>query len=396
MREIRVLAMLEAHSVSGSAKAVLEFAKEAAHGHPGLPKIGLSILTFDRGQGANSLTRAVRDIGAPLDIVFERRRFDSNVIPQLRAAVKNRRADVIWSNSVKSHFLVRLAGLNRSCRWVAFHHGYTTTDIKMRIYNRLDLWSLRAADRVLTVCRPFAEQLQRRGVQPNRIQIQHMPIRPFPAVSSEEIREVRNKLDLDSASRLLLSIGRLSKEKGHVDLVRAFARLREQKSLGSLRLALVGEGPERERIMKLCHQFGLEKVVTLTGHLDNVAPYYAIANLFVLPSHTEGSPNVLIEAMAAGVPVVATSVGGVPELARHERDAILTPKRNVPALAAGIARVLGDDSLHRRLKSAGLEILSRNTPREYYRSVVLALDEGACERQSACGTETINATGETA
>src|ERR1700688_2575611 len=113
MNNIRVLAMLEASTISGSAKAVLEFAKEAAHGHPGLPKIDLSILTFDRGHGENSLTKAVRETGTPLDIVYERRRFDTNVIHQLRSFLAKRRVDLIWSNSVKSHFLVRWAGLNR-------------------------------------------------------------------------------------------------------------------------------------------------------------------------------------------------------------------------------------------------------------------------------------------
>src|ERR1700751_2190478 len=134
MDKIHVLAMIEAHSVSGSAKSVLEFVKEAAHKHRrSLPQIELSILTFDRGQGETYLTKVIRDIGTPLDIIFERRRFDTGVIPQLRAAVENRRADIIWSNSVKSHFLVRWAELNRSRRWVAFHHGYTTTDTRMRI-----------------------------------------------------------------------------------------------------------------------------------------------------------------------------------------------------------------------------------------------------------------------
>src|SRR5579863_3539020 len=112
MNEIRILAMLEANNVSGSAKAVLEFAKEAAHEYSGFPKIDLSILTFDRGQGENCLTKAIRDMGTPLDIVFERRRFDANVIPELRSLAAKRRADLIWTNSVKSHFLVRWAGLN--------------------------------------------------------------------------------------------------------------------------------------------------------------------------------------------------------------------------------------------------------------------------------------------
>ncbi len=298
MRNIRVLAMLEAHSITGSAKAVLEFAKEAAHGHSCLPKVELSIVTFSRGQGEDSLTMAIRNLGVPHDIVAERGRFDRDIIPQLVSLVESRSADLIWSNSVKSHFLVRFAGLHRQCAWVAYHHGYTTTDLKVRLYNELDRWSLRAADRVVTVCRPFGGQLQRNGVQPNRIRIQQMPIRPFAPVSAEQIAQLRNQLSLDPATRVLLAIGRLSEEKGYVELVRAFVRLREQKSLGPLRLVLVGEGPERARIEKLAQQFGLGDAVILTGQQDVVASYFAIADVFVLSSHTEGSPNVLLEAMA--------------------------------------------------------------------------------------------------
>src|ERR1700724_3631793 len=110
MKTIRVMAMIEANNVSGTAKAVLEFAKEAVYEHPGVPKIELSILTFDRGHGTNSLTKSILEIGTPHDIVFESGRFDTKVIPQLRAVVENRHTDLIWSNSVKSHFVVRWAG----------------------------------------------------------------------------------------------------------------------------------------------------------------------------------------------------------------------------------------------------------------------------------------------
>src|SRR6266404_256469 len=102
MCNIRVLAMLEAHSVTGSAKAVLEFAKEAAQGHSCLPKVELSIVTFSRGQGEDSLTIAIRNLGVPHDIVAERGRFDRDIIPQLVSLVESRSADLIWSNSVKS------------------------------------------------------------------------------------------------------------------------------------------------------------------------------------------------------------------------------------------------------------------------------------------------------
>ena len=76
METTRVMAMIEANSISGTAKAVLEFAKEASHGYSGFPQIDLSILTFDRGQGENYLTKTIKGIGTPLDVIFERFRFD--------------------------------------------------------------------------------------------------------------------------------------------------------------------------------------------------------------------------------------------------------------------------------------------------------------------------------
>jgi glycosyltransferase involved in cell wall biosynthesis len=363
------MAMIEAHSITGTAKAVLEFAKEAIYGHSDLPKIDLSIVTFDRGQGENILTKTIRGIGTPLDIVFERRRFDTNVMSQLRAAAEHGRADVIWSNSVKSHFLVRCAGLHRSRKWVAFHHGYTTTDVKMRIYNQLDRWSLQRADKVLTSSAAFVEELVQKNVQPDQILVQHMSIRPFAPVSEKQKWELRRRLGLDDRTRILLCVGRLSHEKGHADLVRAFPKMVELVGDSRLHLVLVGEGPERRRIEELCRSLSLTDVVTLTGQQDDINPYYGIADVFLLPSLSEGCPNVLLEAMAAGVPVVATAVGGVPEIVTSGRDAILVKKHDGAGLAFATAELLKNQRLRERLVSSAREIVSRKSPEAYFGSI---------------------------
>ena len=366
---IRILAMLEANSISGSAKAVLEFAREASRSQSESAKICLSILTFSRSPAESKLTQAVRSAGIESDVVCEHGRFDRGVIPQLQALIKTRRPHVIWSNAVKSHFLVRFAGLNRSAKWVAFHHGYTAEDTRVRLYNQLDRWSLRAADRVITVCRPFADELQSRGVSPHRIHVQHMPIRPFEPVAPEQVTALRKQLAIADDVRVLLSVGRLSFEKGHADLIRAFHALRQCKPSMPVRLVLVGDGPQRSNLMSLCERFKLSADVTLVGYQDDVKPYFAMADVFVLPSHSEGSPNVLLEAMSMGLPVVATSVGGIPELVTHERDALLVEKRDVSALAAALSRVLENRQLHESLKWAGRESVLRHTNEAYYRAI---------------------------
>jgi glycosyltransferase involved in cell wall biosynthesis len=369
MDAIRILAMVEAYNVSGSAKAVLEFAREAAHERSDLPNFDVSILTFDRGQGETALTAAIRDTGAALDVVNERGRFDSDVIPQLRAIVAERRADVIWTNSVKSHFLVRWAGVNRQARWVAFHHGYTATDLKMRLYNQLDRWSLAGADRVVTSSAAFVDELHRGDVSARSIHVQHMPVRQFAEVTEDRRAALRRRLGLSDGTRVLLSVGRLSREKGHADLLPLVPRIRELASGTPLRLVLVGEGPERGRLEELCRKFCLNDCVTLAGQQNDVSAYYSIADAFVLPSHSEGCPNVLLEAMAAGVPVVATAVGGIPEIATDGRDALLVKQGDAQALAAATARLLQDHGLRERLTASARAIVARKTPEAYFQSL---------------------------
>jgi len=116
-------------------------------------------------------------------------------------------------------------------------------------------------------------------------------------------------------------------------------------------------------------------VVTLAGHQDDVQPYYGMADVFVLPSHSEGSPNVLLEAMAAGLPVVATSVGGVPELAVNGREALLVEKGDISGLAASIRRILTDTQLSRHLACSARGVLSRNAPQAYVRAILSVFQE---------------------
>jgi glycosyltransferase involved in cell wall biosynthesis len=111
--------------------------------------------------------------------------------------------------------------------------------------------------------------------------------------------------------------------------------------------------------------------VVFAGHTPDVRPYYAAADVLALPSHSEGSPNVLLEAMAAGLPVVATSVGGVPEIATDEENALLVPAHETAAFAHALARLLTDEGLADRLgRSAAAHAVSEFSPEAYARGLV--------------------------
>jgi glycosyltransferase involved in cell wall biosynthesis len=265
--------------------------------------------------------------------------------------------DILQTHAVKSHFLIALSGLSRQFPWVAFHHGYTQPDLKMLLYNQLDRWSLRKPAALVTVSEAFRRQLLGQGIQPGRIEILQNAVNPdwVGRVQAIDAASVRAELGLEGR-QVILAVGRLSREKAHSDLISAFQLVRTSHPLATL--VMVGDGPER---MALENSAG--EGVLFTGQQRDVSRYFAIADVMALPSLTEGSPNVLLEAMACGVPSVATEVGGVPEIVSHEREALLVPARAPEKLAAAIRRVLGEPGLRAALIARSLDaIRERHSP----------------------------------
>jgi len=369
---------LEATTIAGAVKPVLEFAREAAENKSGLA-INPVLVLYVRARQENRLLELIQDKDISIEVISERRAFDLRVIPQLRKLARGFQPDIIWTNNTKSHFLIFLSGLHRAGKWIAFHHGYTKEAWRTKVYDELDRFSLPRAERVVTVCNDFARQLQQKGVSADRIRVVRNPLRPSLLVTEEEKNHLRAQFGLQNAS-VLLSVGRLSREKGHADLLQTMERLRETTgdSFHS-RLLIVGDGPERRNLQLLCTKLKLQDCVTFTGHQADVQSYYAIADIFVLPSHSEGSPNVLLEAMGAGLPIVATAVGGLPEILSHEVNALLVSKQDPEQMAAAIARLLNDPPLGERLADAGRGLVVQHSPLAYFRSVVDIFNEVAGE-----------------
>jgi glycosyltransferase involved in cell wall biosynthesis len=393
---IKLLVFVEATTVTGAAKNVLDFclgSRELKHQSPDATITDSSIVTFVRGlrsgrasrggpvvhdeperssttKSPNEFIATARKLNLNVDVIEESFAFDPSVLIKLRNIVSARAPDIILTHNLKSHFLVWLSRLWRQYPWVAFHHGYTTTDLKMLAYNQLNRLSLPAAHRVITVCGPFARELERSGVSPKRIHVQHNSIRPCPTADAEAAYGLRATLGIGAEESVVLAVGRLSREKGHCDLISAFGLLRKNYPQLRVRLVVVGDGPERSRIQALITSLGLDRCVLLAGQQSDVKVYYAMADVLALSSHSEGSPYVLLEAMAAGLPVIATSVGGVPEMVAHNETAWLVPPRNPPAMADALHLLLTDRHLSEKISArASALIATRYLPEKYVRAL---------------------------
>ncbi len=367
---IRVLAFLDDTVISGNVKPVLTFARCARQDKDALRPLDVSMLAFSRTQRDPDLVTSLRDEGFVVDVVRERRRFDFGVLPQLHAIVERRQPHVLWTHGAKMHFLVRMAGLQRRQAWAAFHHGYTATSLAWRLFGQLDRWSLHGADAVMTPCDAFASDLNARiGIRRERLSVHRSPIAARSSSNSRASGDgLRRKLGLPPEARVVLSVGRLSREKGHDDLIRAMVHVKRMTAFQTV-LLIVGDGPERARLEGLCARLGLAEEVRLVGYQRDVTAYYEAADVFALTSHSEGSPNVLLEAMDAEVPIVATAVGGVGEMLRHREGGLLVPRGGVEGIARAVVTLLGDGELCLALSAAARQSLSAYSPARYYASI---------------------------
>jgi glycosyltransferase involved in cell wall biosynthesis len=147
----------------------------------------------------------------------------------------------------------------------------------------------------------------------------------------------------------MICVGRLSPEKGQAGLLRAFAQLREKHA--ELKLRLVGDGPDRASLETLAGEIRISDAVTFAGRLPEgeTLAEIARADILVLPSFLEGLPIVLMEAMAVGVPVIASRVAGIPELVEDGETGLLFTPSNWNELSSSIDRLLGEEGLRTRL-----------------------------------------------
>lgn len=150
----------------------------------------------------------------------------------------------------------------------------------------------------------------------------------------------------------LLFVGRLTRQKGVDVLIKSLHLIKEEVSIEA---QMVGDGDKRSELEMLVKQLGLKDRVTFLGWRtrEEIPTYYQRADIFVLPSRDEGMPNVVLEAMACGLPVIATRIAGNEELVREGETGLLVPCENSLALAQALAKLSGDEALRKRMGEAG-------------------------------------------
>jgi glycosyltransferase involved in cell wall biosynthesis len=342
----KVLILIATDPIGGPGKGLFQFLKYA----PGnaFDYLLCNFNVKDRPEG--KFIQEARRRKLNLMLLDQRTMIDPHLIFEARKIVLEQGIDLIQTHGYKSHLIGFFLRLFCRSPWIAFAHGYTYGNWKMRLYNRMDLLLLRFADRVVAVSDATRRLLERNGVPAEKIELIYNAIDPDDAGSQADAAEVRRRHGLAPDQKVIGVIGRFNPEKGQGIFLKAMKKVVQH--CPEVKALLIGDGPDQTELERYCREYGLRDRVVFTGYQENISDYYQILDLLVLPSLSEGLPNTVLEAMSFAVPVVATSVGGVPEVIEKE-NGVLVPPNDPEALAKGMIELLQNESLRKTIGSKG-------------------------------------------
>ena len=354
MRVVHAIARL---NVGGAALSVLELAAgQQSLGHDVLVVAG----TIPRGEA--SMEHLAQELGVPYRHVPELQReisprADAAAVRTIHRLLRERRPHVLHTHTAKAGTTGRVAALvaggGRPGAVVHTYHGHVLSGYfaprRERAFRLVERALAHATDALIAVSDEVRDDLVRFRVAPR----EKFAVIPYGfdldrRVDSSPQTRARRRAGADLEDAFVIGwAGRLTEIKRPQDLIRVLARLPEAV------LVLAGDGELRQEVEELAGSLGVAERVRFLGYVEDLGSWYAAFDVFLLTSANEGAPVVAIEALAAGVPVVATAAGGTGTVVDDEETGLLAPVGDVAALAAQVERLRDDPDLRARFGAEG-------------------------------------------
>lgn len=310
------------------------------------------VISFQEKGRDNELLAAAAKAGVPVAALGARAPFHPGAVAELTGILRERQVNIVATHGYKANVVGRLAAWFAGIPEIAVSRGWTGENARVRLYEKLDRLFLRLADRVVAVSEGQREKVLACGVRADKVSVIHngIDLTTYPGPAAHSIRA---ELGVAADAVFVVSAGRLSPEKNHAGLIEAARLVFEKRD--DVRFAVFGDGFLRPELERAIEQAGISDRFFLPGFRPDVRALLHEADIFVLPSHTEGLPNVVLEAFACQKPVVATAVGGTPEVVRQGRDGCLVSPGDMKGLAEAIAALAASPELRREMGESGYE-----------------------------------------
>jgi len=275
----------------------------------------------------------------------------------LFSILKGKNFDLVHTNGYFADIIGVPASRLLGIPHIATCHGFISNDRNLKSYNKLDIMALRFSKRIIAVSEGIKNNLISSGVKRQQVIVLQnaVELSMDDNMFLKHRDYVRNKYHIRKEEIVLGYIGRISEEKGLRYLMEAGSKLIH--SGVPLKIMIVGDGPQKIEMARFAQQAGLQNKVIFAGFQKDIETWLPSMDIFVLPSLTEGTPMALLESMACGIPVIATAVGGVPQIVDSGKNGILVSPAKTEEIVSAILNIITNKDLHKKLSEAGKETI---------------------------------------
>ncbi|MBF0522904.1 MAG: glycosyltransferase [Candidatus Omnitrophica bacterium] len=269
--------------------------------------------------------------------------FDFVAIRKIRKMLKEECFSIIHTHDYKASAFGLLASLGLKVNRVSTNHLWTHGNIKLRGYEFIEGILFNFFDRIIAVSDPVADEVRPFLFNKGKLSVisNGIDVDGFSHLGGkEEKARSRMKFSLEQSNIVLGIVGRLAQQKGHEYLFRAVSNILQTNKNFPLKVLVAGDGALDKDLKELVNELGISKNIIFTGFCDDIKSVLGAIDVLVMPSLSEGLPMVLLEAMSAGVLVIATPVGDIPKLIKDGFTGILVNPKDVAGLAAAIMTVI--------------------------------------------------------
>ncbi len=348
---LRVAHVVLSMDCGGLERVVLDLVRESTAQHE-----EVSILCLER---AGTLAAQAAAAGVAVTCLDKQPGLRPGLVRQIEAVLRKQRPDVVHTHQIGALLYAGPASRRAGIPLVVHteHGKHYGGRWKLRLLARI---AGRHASRVFCVSEDIAAEVKSMRIVPGpKIRVVPNGIDVIPFGNRDDAgAEVRDALGIPRDAPTIGTVGRLTEIKRQADLIRAFGAVRAR--CPRAHLLIVGDGPLRAELHGLAVDLGLENCVHFAGYQNQTAAYLKAMDIFTLTSRSEGMPLVVLEAWAAGVPVVATRVGGIPELVRDGSNGLMIDSGDEVALSEALERLIAMPSLARRLADAGQRLVEES------------------------------------
>ena len=263
-------------------------------------------------------------------------RVDVRTIFRIRRFLRNNKIDILHTHNYKVDIIGFAAALGSGTKWLATNHVWHPISATLRLYETVDALVLPFAKRIVAVSHEIKDDLISTNVRPESISVITNGIDLDHFAQSRPTEGLKASLGICDQDVVVTIVGRLSPEKGHRTFLETARRMSVDRD--NVKFLVVGDGPMRDELHAEAARLGLGERLVFAGFRQDMPEIYALTDVLVSASSIEGLPMTILEAMASRVAIVATRVGGVPEVIKDGETGILVEWQDVEALTARSSR----------------------------------------------------------